>query len=546
MPIVHAQSIESILAPGKLIQAHAKWENECARCHVRFERKAQDGLCMGCHKEVGADTRGKTGFHGRIKPQACNTCHTDHKGRNAQIVSLDKKQFDHQQTDFVLRGKHQQVECEKCHVAGRKYREAQSGCLACHRKDDVHKGALGAKCADCHTESSWKEPRFDHEQTRFALTGKHADVRCSSCHRNNVFKNTPRTCIACHKADDQHKGTLGRDCGSCHSESGWKEPAKFNHDQTSFPLLGRHARVDCKDCHKSAMFKEAPRDCVACHRKDDRHAGTLGTNCADCHTERDWKTTAGRFDHDRTKFPLRNAHAEKALQCSACHQNLRSFRNTPADCYSCHKKDDKHEGQLGTRCEQCHNDRSWKVEKFDHGRTRFPLTGLHLAVACKSCHLGTRFREAPHECYACHKKEDKHQLKFGVRCETCHNARGWPIWEFDHDRRTPFLLDGAHRKLACTSCHQQPAPAGRNAAPTGTSCVACHRADDPHDGQFGMRCEQCHVTENWRKLQGRLRSSSLPPARQVLAPMPVLGQSSDASRRTQEAAAPGAVERRFP
>ena len=26
-------------------------------------------------------------------------------------------------------------------------------CNACHKKDDVHKGGLGVKCADCHGES---------------------------------------------------------------------------------------------------------------------------------------------------------------------------------------------------------------------------------------------------------------------------------------------------------------------------------------------------------------------------------------------------------
>ncbi|MEQ1659038.1 MAG: cytochrome C, partial [Hylemonella sp.] len=110
-----AQSIESVIAPGKLIQAHAKYEDECSQCHVRFDRKAQDGRCMDCHKDVGADVRGKAGHHGKMKPQACRSCHTDHKGRDARIAEFDKKNFDHTQTDFVLRGKHEDTACEKCH-----------------------------------------------------------------------------------------------------------------------------------------------------------------------------------------------------------------------------------------------------------------------------------------------------------------------------------------------------------------------------------------------------------------------------------------------
>jgi hypothetical protein len=613
-----AQGIESILAPGKLVQGHAKWENDCSQCHVKFDRKAQDGLCMSCHKEVAADMRARTGYHGRLKPQACNTCHTDHKGRGAQIVLLDKKQFDHNQTDYVLRNKHQKVECDKCHVTGKKYREAPQECNACHRKDDVHKGSLGSKCADCHSDSSWKETtRFDHEKTRFSLTGKHVDVKCNGCHKTSDYKDTPRTCLgchrkdddqkghkgqfgekceschgtkawkpstfnhdvdtkyvlrgkhrtasctdchkgnlyrvklsadcyACHKADDKHKESLGRDCGSCHSERSWKEPAKFNHDQTSFPLLGKHVQADCKDCHKSAMFKEAPKDCYSCHKKDDKHEGTLEKGCADCHTERDWKTTTGRFNHDLTKFRLRNAHADSKLKCSGCHADLKSYRKTSIDCYACHKKDDKHEGQQGKQCEQCHSDRSWKVDKFDHNLSRFPLTGRHIAVVCKDCHKSNLFRETPRDCYACHTKDDKHKLKFGERCDACHNTRAWQIWEFDHDKRTKYRLDGAHKKAKCESCHKQEAPKGKDSAPVGTSCIACHRTDDAHDGQFGMRCETCHSVEGWRKLKGRIGNSNLQVPDLVAASMPVLGQSSHFMRQAREPAVMKLSERGIP
>ncbi len=602
-----AQGIESILAPGKLVQAHVKLENDCAQCHVKFDRKAQDGLCMSCHKEVGSDMRARAGFHGRNKPQACNVCHTDHKGRGAQIVLLDKKQFDHNQTDYALRNKHQKVECEKCHVAGKKYREVPQDCNACHRKDDVHKGSLGSKCADCHSDIGWKETtRFDHDKTRFSLAGKHVDVKCSGCHKTSEYKDTPRTCIgchrkdddqkghkgqfgekcetchdakawkptsfnhdvdtkyvlrgkhkttkctdchkgnvyrgkligdcyACHKADDKHKDSLGRDCGSCHSERSWKEPAKFNHDQTSFPLLGKHVQADCKDCHKSAMFKEAPKDCYSCHKKEDKHEGTLGKSCADCHSERDWKTTAGRFNHDLTKFQLRNAHADAKLKCSGCHKDLNSYRNTPIDCYSCHKKDDKHEGQQGKQCEQCHTDRSWKVEKFDHNLSRFPLTGRHGAVVCKDCHKNALFKDTPRDCYSCHKKEDKHKLKFGERCESCHNTRAWTTWDFDHTRRAKYPLDGAHNKVKCESCHKLEAPKGKDSASVGTTCVACHRSDDVHDGQFGMRCETCHQTEHWKKIKGRI-GLSLPSGEMAAVNITMFGESSHFMRRAHQLA----------
>jgi hypothetical protein len=577
-----AQGIESILAPGKVIRGHTKLEDDCKQCHIKFDRKAQSGLCMDCHKEVATDMRAKTGFHGRLKPQACNACHTDHKGRDAQIVNLDKKRLDHTETDFQLRGKHQPLACDKCHVAGKKFREAATQCSACHRKDDTHKGSLGAKCADCHNETNWKEARFDHSLTRFALSGKHADAKCLDCHKSASYRETPRLCVGCHKKDDdnnkghkglfgekceschgvnswkpstfnhdagtryvlrgkhrsagcttchtgnlyrvklsqdcnachakddKHKESLGKDCASCHSERSWKEPARFDHDRSSFPLLGKHEKLVCKDCHKSAMFKEAPRDCVGCHQKDDKHAATLGEKCAQCHGENDWKNTTGRFDHERTKFPLRNGHAASTLKCSACHKDLRSYRKTPLDCVSCHKKDDKHEAQLGTACEQCHNDKSWRSTKFNHGLTRFPLTGRHMPATCKSCHLTARFKDAPRDCFSCHQKQDKHKEKFGTRCDSCHNTRAWILWDFNHGKRTNFLLDGGHRKAACESCHQHAAPKGKEAAPLGSTCITCHRSEDVHDGQFGGRCEQCHGTDNWKKFQRRMSQANKP------------------------------------
>ncbi|MEJ8838608.1 cytochrome c3 family protein [Ramlibacter sp. AN1133] len=564
--------VESALSPGPLIEGHAKYDADCGKCHVRFDRKAQEGLCLDCHKEVAADVRSKAGYHGRIRNRdACRSCHTDHKGRTARISSFEPRKFDHRQTDYLLRGAHEQVECARCHLPQRKYREAPQDCASCHGKDDVHKASLGPRCADCHTESDWKKARFDHSTSRFPLAGKHVDARCADCHKDNRYQETPRDCqachradderkghkgqfgpkcetchnakawkpsdfshdrdtryalrgkhagatcvachktplyrarlsqdcMACHKADDKHQGTLGSDCAACHGERSWKEPPRFDHGATSFPLLGAHARVECKGCHRGPLFKEAARECIGCHRKDDKHAGSLGTACADCHAETTWKETRARFDHDRTRLRLRNAHA--AAMCSACHRDAKDYRGVPVDCIGCHRKDDKHEGQLGLKCESCHGDKSWKVDRFDHSRARYPLVGRHLRVECKECHRSARYKDTPRECLACHRKDDRHDGRLGARCENCHNARDWPLWSYEHGK-TAFALDGAHRKVRCEGCHRKPAPAGRDTAPLGVTCAACHGAEDVHGGQFGVRCEQCHVSESWKTLRGQ-------------------------------------------
>ena len=185
---------ESVLMPGQVISGHAKLEAKCDECHVKFNKSAQNQLCKDCHKDVKADILEKKGFHGRLdSDKDCKKCHTEHKGRNAKIVLLDIKKFDHTKTDFPLCGAHakqEKVKCKDCHNPKKKYREAPSACVDCHRKDDKHKNSLGTDCRNCHNEKDWKETRFDHSKTKFALTGKHADVKCSKCHvsQSDTFK----------------------------------------------------------------------------------------------------------------------------------------------------------------------------------------------------------------------------------------------------------------------------------------------------------------------------------------------------------------------
>jgi len=575
---VAAQALESALAPGKMSEAHAKYEDDCEKCHVRFDRNGQDKLCTDCHKDVGQDTRAQTGYHGRMKPQACRTCHTEHKGPGAKIAAFDKTKFDHAQTNYALRGGHQKVDCAKCHLPTKGYRVAMQDCVACHQKDDKHKGSLGPKCVDCHTETNWKEARFDHSKSRFALTGKHETVKCAECHKDTNYKETPHACLACHKKDDKHKtrygekcetchgtkdwkginfnhdvdthyallgkhrtvkcdtchvgnlyhdkltnvcvdchkkddkhkASLGNECARCHVERDWKERAKFDHAKTDFPLLGKHATVQCKDCHKDVMYKEAPKACIACHKKDDKHKGSLGEACGKCHYERDWKKTS--FDHAKSDFPLLGKH-QKA-ECNTCHKSI-NFKEAPKDCYSCHRKDDKHEDQEGRLCEKCHDEKAWKpAPKFDHGLARFPLLGKHEPLECKKCHVNPRFKDAKIDCYACHVKDDKHKKALSTDCGLCHNARSWKAWVYDHDKQTKFVLDGKHKGLACGACHKLPMEAK---VVTSTQCVSCHAKNDVHDGSYGRQCQQCHVSSSFKTIKSR---TVTPVGSVAPAPMP--------------------------
>ncbi len=301
-PSAHAQGLEAAVMPGPVIEGHAELEAACANCHVRFDRAAQRKLCLDCHKPVAADVRTGGGYHGRIRERECRACHTEHRGRGAGIVRLDEANFDHAMTDFPLRGRHRGRNCTSCHRAKAKYSQAPLDCVGCHRKEDKHKNGLGPKCGNCHDESSWKEARFEHGKTRFPLRLAHAasGVKCTDCHIDNKFVETPRECNSCHRQDDSHKGHFGPRCDNCHNEGDWKL-ASFRHDRdTRFVLLDRHRTTKCGSCHRTPLYKEkTPTRCVACHRGDDIHHNTLGPRYGECHAQQGWSGSQVRFFHER-------------------------------------------------------------------------------------------------------------------------------------------------------------------------------------------------------------------------------------------------------
>jgi len=495
-----------LLMPGEVIQGHAKDEEACEKCHKKFDKKAQSGMCMDCHKDVGKDVNAKRGYHGRLDAaKECKECHAEHKGRDFKAAEFDHKKFDHIQTDFPLKGAHlkEKVKCTDCHKEGKKFREAPSYCNDCHKKDDKHKGGLGTDCGKCHTDKDWKTTAFDHDKTKFKLLGKHNDVKCDKCHIDGKYKDTPMQCVSCHKKDDDkaHKGKLGKKCESCHVERDWKE-IRFDHDKlTKYPLLGKHNDVKCDKCHINNKFKDTPKQCSSCHKKEDdkAHKGKFGNKCESCHVERDWKEI--KFDHDKTKFPLLGKH-RAPLKCTSCHKGDIYKDKLKTDCLSCHEKDDKHKGQEGKKCESCHNADSWTKTTFNHNKmSTFPLLGRHFLVDCKKCHLAPTFKDAKSDCWSCHEKDDAkvHKRRFCTECQDCHNTRDWMAWDFNHNK-TNFKLGGAHKKVAnkCYACHMK--PMDKKVVLT-TACGSCHERDDVHNGSFGDRCERCHDGDDWKKVK---------------------------------------------
>ena len=233
--------------------------------------------CLACHTDIRAEFGDSTQLHGVFAEAAqCRTCHTEHHGSAGELTVLGANALDHSKFGFSLA-------THLVTAAGRSF-----------------------ECADCHAPKS------------FAFTAS----RCESCHRE-------------YQPDfmAEHAAEWGANCRSCHDGTAATGSA-FDHARTDFALTGAHAQVDCAGCHRPAGSPEPlakpPVTCIGCHRADDTHNGSMGEDCAACHSAVNWKDA--QFDHT---FPLAHG-SRRPSECTVCHQDApRNYERYT--CYGCHE-----------------------------------------------------------------------------------------------------------------------------------------------------------------------------------------------------------------
>lgn len=180
-------------------------------------------------------------------------------------------------------------------------------------------------------------------------------------------------------------------------------------------------------------------DCASCHldewsaTSDPVHAQLgFGTECGQCHDERQWQPARG-YAHKAT-FPLTNAHAEPP--CSSCHAGGFEPGTTSTQCVDCHLGqanrvvDPIHKG-LTTDCFGCHRTDSFAPAHFVHS---WPLKGVHALTSCRSCHGAepARYQGIGNACVGCHADDQQRANQsvaghagFGSGCATCHTPEGF-------------------------------------------------------------------------------------------------------------------------
>ncbi|RMF67901.1 MAG: hypothetical protein D6743_04160 [Calditrichaeota bacterium] len=392
-------------------------------------------------------------------------------------------------------------------------------------QQNPHKN-LDMNCETCHVEQSWSIIRFDHSTTRFELLDRHREVACRSCHNIENFSEASSNCFSCH--EDIHEAKMGGDCEKCHTFKGWEIfDAVEIHQNTQFPLVGKHALVDCQSCHRNQLqgdFSMLTTDCIACHQQDylstenpNHVSSSFSTNCQECHEMNGWRP-AFLTNHDAFFPVFSGQHDGTWNDCSDCHVNGNTF--TAFSCLNCHehnqqKMDDKHRGMSGYRyasnsCLNCHPTGSGG-EFRDHDNQFFPIfSGKHAGTweDCVACHKNPGNRKE-FTCLDCHEHRQsemdvKHAGITGyayesTECLSCHPTgdKG----EFaEHDNLFFPIFSGKHAGKwdDCLICHQNPSDRKQ------FTCLECHEhrqseMDAKHQGIAGYayqsdQCLFCHPT----------------------------------------------------
>ena len=279
------------------------------------------------------------------------------------------------------------------------------------------------------------------------------------------------------------------DCTLCHEGKDWhsiRADFTFDHKATTgVPLEGAHAQAECLRCHndRGHVSHFAKQGCAGCHA--DVHKGSLDRNCASCHSEVTWAPGGVFAQHGRTRFPLTGAHI--AVACFRCHKEAQvgDFRNVSIACESCHQDDlaratkpDHSLLGLTTSCQRCHRPVAWEGARFNHAG---------IVSGCVRCHQAE---------YNATTNPNHLASGYPTSCENCHNTSSWsggaPLNHLFNIR------SGPHSRYGCRECHQVPT----NYAVV--SCIHCHehnktKADDKHKEVAGYSytnaaCISCHPT----------------------------------------------------
>ncbi|MDE2160330.1 MAG: hypothetical protein KGJ30_15555, partial [Burkholderiales bacterium] len=179
-------------------------------------------------------------------------------------ASAQPPKFDHDATGYPLRGQHENVRCEACHLRA-VFKGTPRDCATCHEPNN-ERGALQMparhiqtqrSCDECHTTNGFGGARYDHFDAMpggcatchdgIRAPGKGANhipttASCDGCHDTNSFLNA-RALPANHIPF-----AAGVACGACHQDSNFAVMPSLAAIHANLP----GANSSCADCHGAA------------------------------------------------------------------------------------------------------------------------------------------------------------------------------------------------------------------------------------------------------------------------------------------------------
>tara|TARA_R110002072_G_scaffold105615_1_gene230874 strand:+ start:3370 stop:4164 length:795 start_codon:yes stop_codon:yes gene_type:complete len=221
---------EQVVVPGKLSAAHAFLDNDCEACHTPIEGVERD-KCVICHANDSYITqRQPTAFHTDIGE--CSACHTEHKGREAKISTMDHRALTTIGLNMLgqFKGPNHEGVIAKAFLddllaSGRmpaslfvhpdvSSEEALLQCSTCHQNDDRHFTLFGQDCVQCHRTDQWSLPEFLHPSNQ--------SRDCNQCHEappSHYMKHFKKISA---KVAGNPKAPV-ENCFACHQSTSWND-----------------------------------------------------------------------------------------------------------------------------------------------------------------------------------------------------------------------------------------------------------------------------------------------------------------------------------
>ncbi len=175
------------------------------------------------------------------------------------------------------------------------YREAGKVCLTCHadmRTDiperyihtpherilwGIREGQEVCACSNCHGPMAHGEHPVGTHKNLVVFR-----EYCIRCHEEKQVPPERLECAGCHISPHDIAGALA--CDGCHtSTTRWSETQLAVHP---VELTGRHAQINCFDCHRWPNFGGLRYVCSDCHQRPHDFGND---NCERCHVPEGWK-----------------------------------------------------------------------------------------------------------------------------------------------------------------------------------------------------------------------------------------------------------------